>query len=567
MVFFNWATMQMAAKIVYYGPGLCGKTTNLSYIYAKTSPNSRGEMVSLETESDRTLFFDLLPIEVGTIGGFRTRLQLYTVPGQVFYNTTRKLVLKGVDGVVFVADSQRPMREANIESFANLRDNLAELGISVDEIPLVLQFNKRDLKNILTLDELTADLNPDATHPFAESSAIIGTGVFETLKKITKLTLRKLRTRMAAPEATSQPRVAPPSIIPRVPVETGRTISAASLAKAAEEGVGDAPPESPAVELHEAKETGQPFEPDDAEPATRELEESTALAPKAEEAPDGPLPDDVTQRQPVLVAEHEDKPSLDAEPGGPDLEVEEEKGPRFHEKLEEPEELGGEDMLEPEGALADGPGPLEPAGEADDEAIAAAAAEPMEPMESAAEDEPAPLESQEAAPAQEDFPADEPAPSDEVVPSDEATPAVEAEATPEVEVEFERQEEAVEVTPPPMKRVRVSSQMDILAELDTLRKQATNSSFFPTPRSAGDMDLDSLLSGGTDARRELRHSIAKPLNSGIFREMRTIQLAIRIQDADGETIQTLDPVAMDLDDPSSLRRLSLKLTLDLENKG
>ena len=160
MVFFNWATMQMAAKIVYYGPGLCGKTSNLSYIYAKTTPNSRGEMVSLETESDRTLFFDLLPIEVGTIGGFKTRLQLYTVPGQVFYNTTRKLVLKGVDGLVFVADSQRPMREANIESLSSLIENLEDLGLEMADLPLVLQYNKRDLKNILSVDELNGDLNP-----------------------------------------------------------------------------------------------------------------------------------------------------------------------------------------------------------------------------------------------------------------------------------------------------------------------------------------------------------------------------------------------------------------------
>ena len=205
MVFFNWATMQMAAKIVYYGPGLCGKTTNLSFIYAKTSPKSRGEMVSLETESDRTLFFDLLPIEVGTIGGFKTRLQLYTVPGQVFYNTTRKLVLKGVDGVVFVADSQRPMREANIESFENLRDNLGELGLTLDDIPLVIQFNKRDLKNVLTVEELNADLNPRGDTLYFEATAIDGSGVFETLKEITKLTLKKLRKRMAAP----QPSVAP----------------------------------------------------------------------------------------------------------------------------------------------------------------------------------------------------------------------------------------------------------------------------------------------------------------------------------------------------------------------
>jgi signal recognition particle receptor subunit beta len=196
MVFFNYATMQMAAKIVYYGPGLCGKTTNLHVIYGRTAPTARGEMVSLETETDRTLFFDLLPIDVGVIGGFKTRLQLYTVPGQVFYNTTRKLVLKGVDGIVFVADSQRPMLEPNKESFRNLRENLAEIGLEVGDIPLVLQYNKRDLSNILTVEELNAALNPDGRIDFFEASAANGTGVFETLKGISKLTLRALRSRM-----------------------------------------------------------------------------------------------------------------------------------------------------------------------------------------------------------------------------------------------------------------------------------------------------------------------------------------------------------------------------------
>src|SRR5437879_12802745 len=161
MVFFNNATMQMAAKIVYYGPGLCGKTTNLHHIYAKTSPQSRGEMVSLETETDRRLFFDLLPLDVGVIGGFKTRLQLYTVPGQVFYNTTRKLVLKGVDGIVFVADSQRPMLDPNRESLKNLRENLLEIGLRLDEIPKVFQYNKRDLSNILSVDEMNDVINPN----------------------------------------------------------------------------------------------------------------------------------------------------------------------------------------------------------------------------------------------------------------------------------------------------------------------------------------------------------------------------------------------------------------------
>ena len=200
MVFFNYATMQMAAKIVYYGPGLCGKTTNLHHIYSKTSPQSRGEMVSLETETDRTLFFDLLPIDVGVIGGFKTRLQLYTVPGQVFYNTTRKLVLKGVDGIVFVADSQKAMLEANVESLHNLRENLAEIGLNLDDIPLVLQLNKRDLPNISSVNEMVAALDPERRNEYVESVASGGVGVFETLKVISKQTLRTLRRRMTGDE-------------------------------------------------------------------------------------------------------------------------------------------------------------------------------------------------------------------------------------------------------------------------------------------------------------------------------------------------------------------------------
>lgn len=200
MVFFNYATMQMAAKIVYYGPGLCGKTTNLHHIYAKTSPGSRGEMVSLETETDRTLFFDLLPIDVGVIGGFKTRLQLYTIPGQVFYNTTRKLVLKGVDGLVFVADSQQAMFDANIDSFRNLRENLAEIGLDLDEIPLVMQLNKRDLPNVATVESMLDALDPERKYESIESVASTGVGVFETLKLISKLTLRTLRRRMTGEE-------------------------------------------------------------------------------------------------------------------------------------------------------------------------------------------------------------------------------------------------------------------------------------------------------------------------------------------------------------------------------
>ena len=218
MVFFNYATMQMAAKVVYYGPGLCGKTTNLHHIYGRTAPGSRGEMVSLETETDRTLFFDLLPLDVGVIGGFKTRIQLYTVPGQVFYNTTRKLVLKGVDGMVFVADSQRAMKDANVESLANLKTNLAEIGIKLEDIPLVFQYNKRDLNNILAVSELEDSLNAERLFESYEACAVLGQGVFETLKAISRLTLRSLKKRMLGEEKPAPVRPSPARPAPAPPV-------------------------------------------------------------------------------------------------------------------------------------------------------------------------------------------------------------------------------------------------------------------------------------------------------------------------------------------------------------
>ncbi len=206
MVFFNYSTMQMAAKVVYYGPGLCGKTTNLHYIYGHTTHDSRGEMVSLETETDRTLFFDLLPLDVGSIAGFNTRIQLYTVPGQVFYNTTRKLVLKGVDGVVFVIDSQRAMMQANLDSFRNLEENLAEMGLSVETLPLVLQYNKRDLNDIYSVEELNRAVNRQGW-PWYEASAVSGQGVFETLKGISKHTLLALKKRLGRSGADAPARL------------------------------------------------------------------------------------------------------------------------------------------------------------------------------------------------------------------------------------------------------------------------------------------------------------------------------------------------------------------------
>jgi mutual gliding-motility protein MglA len=223
MVFFNHATRQMTAKIVYYGPGLCGKTTNLNTIYGKTSQKARGEMVSLNTETDRTLFFDLLPMDVGVIGGFKTKLQLYTVPGQVFYNSTRKLVLKGVDGIVFVADSQVPMLDANKESLQNLEANLKELGLHSRDIPMVFQWNKRDLKNIVAIKDLERELNPSGHQSFP-SNAQEGSGVFETLRGITKLALTHIKAHHFG--ETNPAREEPPPIPAPAP-KASRTVAPA----------------------------------------------------------------------------------------------------------------------------------------------------------------------------------------------------------------------------------------------------------------------------------------------------------------------------------------------------
>jgi len=457
MVFFNWATMQMAAKIVYYGPGLCGKTSNLSYIYAKTAPGSRGEMVSLETESDRTLFFDLLPIEVGTIGGFKTRLQLYTVPGQVFYNTTRKLVLKGVDGLVFVADSQRPMRDANMESFATLKDNLKEFGLSLSDLPIVLQYNKRDLSNILSVDELNADLNPEREFLFCEASAVSGDGVITTLKEITKLTLKKLRTRMSASDARTEggPKPASPTMRAMKPPQPASPISARSLVRAAEEGVGPDP-----------------------DPPAREIAAEVPASPTAK--PDVTFDEIVAKAVPAVESE---VPAVETAP--PDVEEPDaEWAPPGREGLQAPAD--------------------ESAAAADDDDV--------------------------------------------------------------IQVGFENGSTGDIEAPPPVKRVHVSNQIDILAELDGLRKQATMSTHERDFSSRSpDLDLDSLLSSASPLTREMRKKLERAVNSNVFSNMRGVQFAIRIQDKDGETIHTFDPVSLDIEEAGGLKRLSLHLSLDLEN--
>jgi len=224
MTFINYAAREINCKIVYYGPGLCGKTTNLQYIYYRTNPAAKGKLISLATETERTLFFDFLPVDLGTVRGFKTRFHLYTVPGQVYYNASRKLILKGVDGIVFVADSQIERMEANQEAMQNLYDNMAESGYDLTKMPFIIQYNKRDLPNASPLSELQAALNPgwevvdpakqretpDSAHageflvsrlpggewveraPYFEAVAVTGDGVFETLKAVSKLVLKSL---------------------------------------------------------------------------------------------------------------------------------------------------------------------------------------------------------------------------------------------------------------------------------------------------------------------------------------------------------------------------------------
>ncbi|MCK5124969.1 MAG: GTPase [candidate division Zixibacteria bacterium] len=228
MVSINYATREVSCKIVYYGPGLSGKTTNLQYIHLKVPSDTKGKLISLATDADRTLYFDFLPINIGTINGFAAKFQLYTVPGQVYYNATRKLVLRGTDGVVFVADSQPDKMDENIESLNNLKENLAEYGYSFDDTPFVIQYNKQDLPGVLSMDEMKNALN-SGNWPQFGASATEGTGVFDTLKCILKMVLDKAkgsgdapRTQPAAGQAAPQPAAvsAPPVQAPQpLPVQ------------------------------------------------------------------------------------------------------------------------------------------------------------------------------------------------------------------------------------------------------------------------------------------------------------------------------------------------------------
>ena len=223
MVSINYSAREVCCKIVYYGPGLSGKTTNLQYVHSKVPGNTRGKLISLATEADRTLYFDFLPLNIGTINGFTAKFQLYTVPGQVYYNATRKLVLRGVDGVVFVADSQPDKMDENIESLTNLEENLREYGYDLDSLPIVIQYNKRDLPGVLPVETLNSQLNTRGWRHF-EASATVGNGVFDTLKLIIKLVLDKAKKSSGPKVAASAPTAMPNPESPSASPAAGETM-------------------------------------------------------------------------------------------------------------------------------------------------------------------------------------------------------------------------------------------------------------------------------------------------------------------------------------------------------
>jgi len=443
MVFFNYATMQMAAKIVYYGPGLCGKTTNLHHIYTKTSPQSRGEMVSLETETDRTLFFDLLPIDVGVIGGFKTRLQLYTIPGQVFYNTTRKLVLKGVDGVVFVADSQIAMLDANVESFSNLRENLAEIGLDLDDLPLVMQLNKRDLPNIATPEAILAAIDGDRKYEHVEAVAARGEGVFETLKLISKLTLRQLRRRMTGEEPV---RAAPKR-----------------------------PPQEPAT--FRVKDGGS----------------APAAAPRATVAGATPLP--AAAASPFFTT-----PAAAA-------------------------------TAAPEIAVEPPPPPAPPAEVFADSTLADTADVGADALSS--------------------LPVAEPEPP----PKPPEPPPVPA-AAPEPEIDFARNEKPAKKAD--VKHVKVRSSVDIMAELESLRKRATAA---PPKTTKKEPSATELILAASRPKRDVHKHVSLSVAPGVLPKSKNLRLTVSFENDDG-VVQTQEQ-SVELGDTADVGSLSVNVKFEV----
>jgi len=353
MALVNYATREINAKIVYYGPGLSGKTTNIQHVFSKVQPKNKGKLISLSTQGDRTLFFDFLPVELGSIKGFRTRFHLYTVPGQVFYNSTRKMVLKGADGVVFVADSQPQMMDENIQSFENLKVNLSDMGINIETFPVVLQYNKRDLPNAATIDDINARLN-SLDKPWFEASAMTGEGVLKTLTAIVKYVLHELKqlpnahnvdfesldkTGVAVPNGpvAAMPEVVKPVLpipIPPLPVAPLEVKAVAPPPPVAEPEIKPVEVTPPALEVKPLAPAPPP--PPMAEPAPVNVDDTISL-PKFEFKPSG---------VDVNVDDAISSPTFDVKPSIDKINIEDTISlPRF--KFEAEERVSGPVVMEP----------------------------------------------------------------------------------------------------------------------------------------------------------------------------------------------------------------------------
>jgi signal recognition particle receptor subunit beta len=507
MVFFNYATMQMAAKIVYYGPGLCGKTTNLHHIYGRTSPGSRGEMVSLETETDRTLFFDLLPLDVGVIGGFKTRVQLYTVPGQVFYNTTRKLVLKGVDGIVFVADSQRAMKDANVESLSNLRTNLAEISLKMEDLPLVFQFNKRDLSNILTMEEMHESLNPQGLYEAYEACAVMGQGVFETLKAISKLTLRSLKKRMLGDDRQARPSV----------VVASATPAAAKPAPAAPAPAPSEPAPAASAPAHTARvpaATPRPSAPAVSRPS------SPPSAPAASDAP-----------RPVAAARPRAETPRPVELK--DLSQPQARAPRIPE-LDREGAKPAEPAFKP-------PTPPPPPGLLGVEQFDAEDVETVNEFEEALNSLDAPLPENVMEAGAEPL---------------EIGDVSFAEATRE------------EAETPEVKHVRVRSNIDILAELEKLRKNATSTPPVERPgrRPTAGISIDDLLANSLNHRKEVNRIFEVQIPQRELALGHQVTVDLRLEDKDRQLLGEPKKFSIELHTRQDIEKLLLSLKFHIFGK-
>jgi len=327
VVVVSYSGKEINAKLVYYGCGLCGKTTNLESIYEAVPDTSRGKMVSMKTQSDRTLFFDLLPLDLGEIMGFKTRFLLYTVPGQVFYNATRKLVLKGADAIVFVADSEVGKMEENKESLENLRTNLAEYKINLDEMPWLIQYNKRDLPNVYSIEELQAALNPGGKVPHFEAVAVQGKGVFETFRGISHMLMEKVTKELRRGSAPASSPIRPTSPVEAAQAAPARPTSAPTLppSRAITREAAESRPPEPVSAPADSLDYGREIElPDEIPPATPHETVTVAAAPAPVAPPEpapvaarpAPAPERRPAPQPVAqpVAQPAPQPVAQAEP-------------------------------------------------------------------------------------------------------------------------------------------------------------------------------------------------------------------------------------------------------------